>query len=79
MKFSTEKRFIAGVICPKCSALDKLVAYAQDDTNYRECVRCGFKDEIRLSSPPHELKTRVNRSTNQKNNKVSAVKFVDFD
>ena len=45
MKFSTEKRFIAGVICPKCSALDKLVAYAQDDTNYRECLRCGFKKQ----------------------------------
>ena len=42
MKFSTKKRFIAGVVCPKCGLLDKLVTYSKDYVNCGECVVCGF-------------------------------------
>ena len=57
-----KKRFIAGAVCPRCSEMDKIVNYTQDGKNYRECVACGFKDEIRLQSSPRELTTRVNET-----------------
>lgn len=56
-----KKRFIAGAVCPRCSEMDRIVNYRQGGRNYRECVACGFKDEIRLQSSPRELGTRVNR------------------
>jgi uncharacterized metal-binding protein (TIGR02443 family) len=46
MVFSTKKRFIAGVICPKCSAMDKLQAYSEEGADFRECVSCGFKPAL---------------------------------
>ncbi|WP_250460571.1 YheV family putative zinc ribbon protein [Microbulbifer litoralis] len=57
-----KKRFIAGAVCPRCSEMDKIVNYREGDKNYRECVACGFRDEIRLQSSPRELQTRVNTS-----------------
>ena len=65
MVFSTKKRFIAGVICPKCSEMDKLLAYSEDSIDFRECVSCGFKDEMRLASSPKEIQTRVNISRDE--------------
>ena len=62
MTFKIKKRFIAGAACPKCAALDKVVMYKEDDKDYRECVACGFKDEMRFNSSPRELVTRVNTS-----------------
>ncbi|MGB0449853.1 MAG: YheV family putative zinc ribbon protein [Porticoccaceae bacterium] len=74
MAFSTQKRFIAGVTCPKCGQMDKLQAYSLDGVDYRECVSCGFRDEMRVFSEPRELETRVN---DLPENKVSTVKLVD--
>jgi len=62
MTFKTKKRFIAGAACPKCAALDKVVMYKEDEKDYRECVACGFKDEMRFNASPRELVTRVNTS-----------------
>ena len=59
---AVKKRFIAGAVCPRCSEMDKIVNYTQDGKNYRECVACGFKDEIRLQSSPRELTTRVSET-----------------
>jgi uncharacterized metal-binding protein (TIGR02443 family) len=77
MAFSTQKRFIAGVTCPKCSKMDKLKAYSEDGVDYRECVSCGFRDEMRVFSEPRELETRVNAAADLPENKVSSVKLVD--
>jgi uncharacterized protein len=77
MAFSTQKRFIAGVTCPKCAQMDKLKAYSQDGVDYRECVSCGFRDEMRVFSEPRELETRVNAAADLPENKVSTVKLVD--
>jgi hypothetical protein len=55
-----KKRFIAGAVCPRCSEMDRIVNYKLDGRNFRECVACGFKDEIRLQAKPRELDTRVN-------------------
>lgn len=60
MAFKSQKRFIAGAACPKCAALDKIVMYQEDGKDYRECVACGFKDEMRFKQAPRELVTRVN-------------------
>jgi uncharacterized metal-binding protein (TIGR02443 family) len=77
MTFSTKKQFIAGVVCPKCSKMDKIVAYSKDGTNYRECVSCGFLDEIRIASPPKELITRVTHSVSGLSEPTQKVKLVD--
>ena len=61
MGFSTKKRFIAGVVCPKCSALDRLVGFSNEGVDFRECISCGFKDQLRIMYPPRVLQTRVNK------------------
>ncbi|MTI13060.1 YheV family putative zinc ribbon protein [Sansalvadorimonas verongulae] len=55
-----KKRFIAGAVCPKCSAMDRLVIFMQGDTTVRECVECGFTDSQKELEPQAELETRVN-------------------
>ncbi len=36
------RRFIAGAVCPRCSAMDTIVV--DRETDLRECVACGFSD-----------------------------------
>lgn len=60
MTFKAKKRFIAGAVCPRCSEMDKLVTYQEDGKEFRECVACGFHDEMRFKQHQHELDTRVN-------------------
>ena len=77
MAFTTKKQFIAGVTCPKCAEMDKIQAYTEDGINYRECVSCGFKDEMRLSSAPRELQTRVNTDADEIARQTQTVKLID--
>lgn len=72
-----KKRFIAGAICPKCSALDRIVMYRQNDKDYRECVACGFNDEMRFQPKNRELETRVNVTEQDKQN-AQVVKIIDL-
>ncbi|GAA5443725.1 hypothetical protein Misp06_01903 [Microbulbifer sp. NBRC 101763] len=74
-KKSQKKRFIAGAVCPRCSEMDRIVNYQEEGKNYRECVSCGFKDEIRLQSAPTELLTRVS-STQRKGVREEPVKLI---
>ena len=55
-----KKRFIAGAVCPRCSLMDKLVMYKEGEKEFRECVSCGYKDEMRFKQNARELETRVN-------------------
>ena len=60
-----KKRFIAGVVCPKCEQMDKIMMY--DDhlhQRWRECVSCGFKELLidQPAAPKEEIKTRVNQA-----------------
>ena len=77
MVFSTKKRFIAGVVCPKCSAMDKLQAFSEEGLDYRECVSCGFKDQMRLASSPREIETRVNTTGEEIARQISPIRIVD--
>ncbi|WP_263600439.1 YheV family putative zinc ribbon protein [Microbulbifer agarilyticus] len=70
-----KRRFIAGAVCPRCSEMDKIVNYKLGDKNYRECVACGFKDEIRLQASVRELDTRVNQ-TEDREVEETAVKIL---
>lgn len=74
---TVKKRFIAGAVCPKCSAMDRVVMYREGDADFRECVECGFKDEMRLQSAPRELETRVNQTAASKASEVQPVKILD--
>jgi uncharacterized metal-binding protein (TIGR02443 family) len=54
------RRFIAGAVCPRCGAMDKIVVDLDDDT--RSCVACDFSEARPQGPPPEELQTRVNRA-----------------
>jgi hypothetical protein len=61
MAYSNKRRFVAGAVCPRCSEMDKLVVYTEDGKDFRECVACGYKDEMRFRPIQRELDTRVNQ------------------
>ncbi len=44
------RRFIAGAVCPKCAAVDRIVV--EDDGRRRRCIACGFTDELPAGRPP---------------------------
>jgi len=75
MAYSKKKRFIAGAVCPKCSAMDKLVVYNLDDKDWRECVACDYKEEMRFKPQPRVLETRVNVSEEEKKQVVQILDF----
>ena len=60
---SVVKRFIAGAVCPRCSQMDTLRMYRDEEREHRECVKCDFTDSMRLDGQPEpeELETRVNK------------------
>ena len=58
-----KRRFIAGAQCPKCEQVDKVVMFdTEDGKRWRECVSCGFKDELIEQDTPQEMTTRVNQN-----------------
>lgn len=75
MVFDRKKRFIAGAVCPKCSEMDKIVVYNKDGRDYRECVACGFSDEMHFAPKVRELETRVNVSEEEKRAEVQVIQF----
>jgi conserved hypothetical metal-binding protein len=70
-----KKRFIAGAVCPKCAQMDKIMNYQDDEKNYRECVACGFKDEIHIRPVVRELDTRVNVTEDEKLKEMQVLNF----
>lgn len=75
--FKAKKRFIAGAVCPRCSEMDKLTIFSEAEKEYRECVSCGFKEQMFLQSEPKEINTRVNKTKEEKELEVQLVKLVD--
>ena len=72
------KRFIAGAVCPACSALDRIQMWDVDGVPHRECVACGYADTLNAQgqSVPRELGTRVNKaSPKPADPQVQAVQF----
>lgn len=79
MAYSTKRRFVAGAICPKCSAMDKIVVYNEDEKDYRECVACGYKDEMRFENQQRELETRVNTPEEKIAAETQVIQFPPLD
>ena len=77
MAYSTKRRFVAGAVCPRCSEMDKLVVYSEEGKDYRECVACGYKDEMRFKPQQRELDTRVNLTEEEKSD-VQVVTILPF-
>ena len=45
--------------------------------DFRECVSCGFKDEMRMASSPREIETRVNTTDEEIARQISPIRIVD--
>jgi hypothetical protein len=57
--------------------MDKLQAFSGEGLDYRECVSCGFKDQMRLASSPREIETRVNTTDEEIARQISPIRIVD--
>lgn len=79
MAFSAKRRFVAGAVCPRCSVMDKIRVYHLDGKDYRECVACGFSEEMRLNIAPGELQTRVNHSQADSSQEVQVITILPLD
>ncbi len=75
MAFSEKKRFLAGATCPRCSAQDKIQVYSAEGRDFRECVSCGFKDEMHISNASREIETRVNTTEELKRAETQVLQF----
>lgn len=73
------KRFIAGAICPRCAAMDRLRTWEQNGIRYRDCVNCDFFEQLPIEDDAAaELETRVNRPREeQQRDEVQTVKILD--
>ena len=73
------KRFIAGAVCPRCAAMDRIVVDL--DTDSRECVACGFSEsrpQTGTAPAPRELPTRVSRAAARRvETRAESITFVD--
>ncbi|WP_447554845.1 YheV family putative zinc ribbon protein [Vreelandella sp. EE22] len=76
---SNVKRFIAGVICPRCAEMDRVRAWEQNGIRYRECVNCDFFEQLPIEDEnSSELTTRVNQvRDDQKSPDVQPVRILD--
>lgn len=54
-------RFIAGAVCPRCGAMDRLVLESDDS---RRCVACGYEDALD-SAASQAPKTRLDGGLKQ--------------
>lgn len=79
MAYNRKRRFVAGAVCPRCSEMDKLVVYSEEGKDYRECVSCGYKDEMRFPQQAREPTTRVNHNEQEKAVQIQVVKIIPFE
>ncbi|GHC21130.1 hypothetical protein GCM10010082_10940 [Kushneria pakistanensis] len=79
MNQSTPKRFIAGAVCPRCSAMDRIRSWESNGTRYRECVSCDFFEQLPMTEQaPAALDTRVSKSQpNAESDDFQPVRIID--
>ncbi|MDX1588333.1 MAG: YheV family putative zinc ribbon protein [Oleiphilaceae bacterium] len=73
-----KKRFIAGAVCPRCSAMDRIVMYSTEENTYQECVSCGFRDRQPTEdemAQAAELETRVRKKPSAAATQAQPIKF----
>lgn len=81
---TVKRRFIAGAVCPRCSAMDTIMVHRYEGFDHRECVDCGFSDRASVDQPREELPTRVNQDRDEKTGAppvpdVQVVRILDPD
>jgi len=69
--FRPRRRFIAGAVCPRCAAMDRLVVDL--DTDRRECVACGFSEARPEPPAASEVPTRVTRASARRSETAAEV------
>ncbi len=72
------KRFIAGAVCPKCGEMDCIKAET-DPVNgvmKRECVSCGYQDEM-ITSSLDEIDTRVTPKPQKPVVEAQVIRLID--
>jgi uncharacterized metal-binding protein (TIGR02443 family) len=74
--FNSRRRFIAGAVCPRCAAVDRVVVDL--DSDQRECVACGFSEARPAPAAARELPTRVSRAAARRvETRPEAVRLID--
>jgi uncharacterized protein len=76
MAYSKIPRFVAGAVCPRCSAMDRIKVYHREGKDYRECINCGFKQELHIQPQFREPDTRVNRTPEERAREQQVVKIL---
>lgn len=74
------KRFIAGVVCPSCGAMDSIYMFRDGaKRDYRECIECGFSDamEVNLTLKGDLPKARIAREEIVLEEYTDVIRFVD--
>jgi len=71
MNHTHKKRFIAGAVCPRCSAMDTIMMFREDGVDVRKCADCDFEEKasfdtgkapaVKTTVLDKELPTRVNK------------------
>ncbi|MCI0509609.1 hypothetical protein C8E00_1048 [Chromohalobacter marismortui] len=77
---ATPKRFIAGAICPRCAAMDRIRAWEQNGIRYRECVSCDYLEQLAIDENGFatDLPTRVNQPREEDtSDDIQTVRLVD--
>ncbi|MFC0336814.1 hypothetical protein SAMN05421848_2953 [Kushneria avicenniae] len=79
MNQQTPKRFIAGAICPRCNAMDRIRSWESNGTRYRECISCDFFEQLPMTEESLDpLDTRVAKSRPEpEGNDFQPVKIID--
>jgi len=76
---SVTKRFIAGAVCPRCAAMDRIVTFSTDEGHFRECVSCDFSERLpdpeETAAATAELATRVNQAPRKPAPDTQPLKF----
>jgi len=75
-----KKRFIAGVVCPKCGALDSIMAVndTHQEVLIRDCIDCGFTDRLSTGvNQTKEVSTRITADDSFVNAAVEVIKIIE--
>jgi len=72
-----KRRFIAGALCPRCSAMDTIFVFERNEKNVRACSDCDFEEEAAFDQTQRELPTRVNQTVDKTVIEIQRIKIID--
>jgi hypothetical protein len=72
-----KKRFIAGAVCPRCSSMDTIYVYQQNNKDVRACADCDFEEQAQFDAQAEELPTRVNQTVDETVVEIQKIKIID--